>query len=70
VAKNKTLCGECQYRPIEYRTSVTGQPVKHGFCQECFERRAARHAGAGHRDNTGRTQEHREDRYETKYGRD
>lgn len=40
VKLDKNLCRMCQQKPIEYRTTVTGLPLKHGKCRECHERKA------------------------------
>ena len=71
MAKNKNLCWDCQSRLIDYRTSITGVPLKHGLCRECFELQAAKRQGTGGRLNMGgRTQDQKEDTHETKYGID
>ena len=69
MAKDKTKCRECQSRPIEYTTSITGATLKHGVCRDCYERRASRVPGnGGNFGRNGRTTEMKENTYETKYG--
>lgn len=70
MARNKSLCRECQLRPIEYDTSITGSKVKHGLCRDCYERRAARgQSGAGLAlFKSRRTRDMQENTYETKHG--
>ena len=68
---DKAKCRDCQINPIDYRTSVTGKPIQHGYCKLCFERRAARGGPTYHRLNgASRTYEMEEDQRETKYGVD
>lgn len=69
MAKDKTKCSDCQLNSIDYETSVTGVPVKHGFCRNCFEKRMARHAGDGmNRFRSRRPLSAQENTYETKHG--
>jgi hypothetical protein len=75
MPKDKTKCRICQFREINYTTSVTGLPVAHGLCRECFEKLMARRPGAGgyygfREINRCRSREKQEDIYATKYGRD
>jgi hypothetical protein len=69
MAKDKTKCRECQLRPIEYTTSTTGRNIAHGVCRECYERRAAKsNCGGFGNYRSRRTQDMKEDTYETKHG--
>ena len=70
MRKDKTKCRLCQCREINYTTSVTGRPVAHGVCRECFEKMMARRPGAGGYYGRSRSREQQEDIFETKYGRD
>lgn len=69
MAKDKKLCRECQSRPIDYTTSITGAELKHGICRDCHERRAARRPGTGVRSGgNSRSAEMKENTHETKNG--
>ena len=67
MAKDLTLCRDCQYRPVEFKTDPKGKVVKHGFCPCCFEFRVKRMAGGGGR-RSERSRESRENVQETKFG--
>lgn len=67
--KDLSLCRECQSRPIEYTTSITGCKLKHGVCRDCYERRAARNPRGFH-PKPKRNRDQAEDTRETKYGVD
>lgn len=70
--KDRTKCRDCQDRPIEYTHGLSGSPMLHGVCRDCYEQMIRRsrtgkyHAGNGR----GRTADHKEATHETKYGRD
>lgn len=66
--KDPKYCGKCQRGRVEYMTTHTGRPLKHGVCRDCHERSA----GSGRTSNSGardfRTEEQKENTYETKFG--
>lgn len=38
---DKSICWNCRMRPVEYKVSVTGKPLNHGICRDCYESKAA-----------------------------
>lgn len=65
-----TLCWECQRKPVEYKTSVTGATLKHGICRDCYERRASRVGRGSGFSSKRRSGDAAENVRETKYGID
>ena len=66
---DNTKCYECQSSAIEYTTSATGGKVPHGLCRRCHEMLSARKRSGGGGVSI-RTQDMKENVYETKYGTD
>ena len=65
-----SMCRDCKVRKVEYKISTTGVPLKHGYCRECYERRASRSSRGSSFLGRGRDPEAMENVRETKYGLD
>jgi hypothetical protein len=68
--KNYSTCRDCKVKPVEYRVSVDGKPVKHGVCRDCYERKVCRSVRGVSKFRQPRDPEMMENTRETKFGID